>query len=44
MSKSSAVVAEVGDFDKHALKHVKPEVKNPLPTADGKGLFHFNSL
>lgn len=38
MSKTAEVISAVSDFNKDALKHVEPEVKNPLPTADGKGL------
>ncbi|KAM3180802.1 hypothetical protein ACTXT7_015597 [Hymenolepis weldensis] len=34
MSKPVDVVSAVSDFNKDALKHVEPEVKNPLPTAD----------
>ncbi|VDD83932.1 unnamed protein product [Mesocestoides corti] len=35
MSKGpGAVLAEVGDFQKDKLKHVNPNIKNPLPTAD----------
>lgn len=44
MSKAADVVAAVSDFNKSELKHVEPEVKNPLPTADGKGLVFFINL
>nr|CDS27573.1 Thymosin beta 4 [Hymenolepis microstoma] len=34
MSEAAKVVADVSSFNKDVLKHVDPEVKNPLPTQD----------
>ncbi|VDL50516.1 unnamed protein product [Hymenolepis diminuta] len=34
MGEPTEVISAVSDFNKDVLKHVEPEVKNPLPTAD----------